>query len=254
MANLRGGKFIDNCIEPDSAYEVLEPALEIAIKQMLGVPPAVGPVVILVPVLILTYIISRQPMKQITILGVNVVANQVKSLAVKAAIGVGSGSIFFILPVGVGSLAGALIAGAIAFSVAQGINNFECSNLVSKVSMERNSEGKTIGFFDKPPENNPRVFIKGNENIELYVPTRNNNEDCSSESNQKVEQSNVRGAITNPQNQINRNYKRKFVSLKKRTKTLEYFKKQDSTENREQAAPYIKRYEERRKRIMNERV
>merc|ERR1712232_609334 len=101
MSNLRGGKFIDDCIEPDSVYEVLDPALEIVIKQMLDVPPAFGPVVISVPVLILSYIVSRQPIKQITILGVSVFVDRVKSLAVKTAIGVGSGSVFFILPVGV---------------------------------------------------------------------------------------------------------------------------------------------------------
>jgi hypothetical protein len=42
--------------------------------------------------------------------------------------------------------------------------------------------------------------------------------------------------------------------LKERTKTLADLKKEDSTENREKAAPYIKRYEERRKGIINKRV
>ena len=85
MSNVRGGKFIDECIEPDSVYEVLDPALEIVIKQMLGVLPAFGPVVVSVPVLILSYIVSRQPIKQITILGVSVFVDRVKSLAEKTA-------------------------------------------------------------------------------------------------------------------------------------------------------------------------
>ena len=46
---------------------------------------------------------------------------------------------------------------------------------------------------------------------------------------------------------------KKFVPLKERTKTLSDLKKQDSTENREKVAPYIKRYKDRRKRIMNKR-
>ena len=254
MSNLRGGKFIDDCIEPDSVYEVLDPALEIVIKQMLDVPPAFGPVVISVPVLILSYIVSRRPIKQITILGVSVFVDRVKSLAVKTAIGVGSGSVFFILPVGVVSLTSALLAGAIAFNVAQDITNFECNNLVSKVTMERGSEGKAIGFLERPPEKNPRVFIKDNEDIEIYFPSLNKNEYCFSESKQKVEKSNVRGAITEPQNQIHRKCEKEFVPLKERTKTLADLRKQDSTENREKAAPYIKRYEDRRKRIMNKRI
>lgn len=251
MSNLRGGRFIDTSIDPDSVYEVLDPGLEIVIKQMLNLPPAFGPVVVSVPILILSYLVSRQPIKQITILGVSVFVDRVKRLGVKTAIGVGSGSVFFILPVGVVSLTGALLAGAIAFSVVQDITNFECNNLVSKVTMERGSEGKAIGFLERPPEKNPRVFIKGNEDIEIYFPSLNNNEDCFSESKQKVEKSNVRGVITEPQNQIHRKCEKEFVPLKERTKTLADLKKQDSTENREKAAPYIKRYEDRRKRIMN---
>ena len=251
MSNLRGGNFIDECIEPDSVYEVLDPALEIVIKQMLNLPPAFGPVVISVPVLILSYVVSQQPIKQITILGVSVFVDRVTSLGVKAAIGVGSGAVFFILPVGVVSLTGALLAGAIAFNVVQGITNFECDNLVSKVIMERSSEGKAIGFLERPPEENPRVFIKDNEDIELYFPSPNKNEYCVSESKQKVEKSNLR--TEQPQTQIYRKCDKEFVPLKERTKKLSDLKKQDSTENREKAAPYIKRYEDRRKRIMNKR-
>ena len=151
-------------------------------------------------------------------------------------------------------LTSALLAGAIAFNVAQDITNFECNNLVSKVTMERGSEGKAIGFLERPPEKNPRVFIKDNEDIEIYFPSLNKNEYCFSESKQKVEKSNVRGAITEPQNQIHRKCEKEFVPLKERTKTLADLRKQDSTENREKAAPYIKRYEDRRKRIMNKRI
>lgn len=251
MPNLRGGNFIDECIEPDSVYEVLDPTLEIVIKQMLNLPPAFGPVVISVPVLILSYVVSQQPIKQITILGVSLFVDRVTSLSVKVAIGVGSGAVFFILPVGVVSLTGALLAGAIAFNAAQGITNFECDNLVSKVIMERSSEGKAIRFLERPPEKNPRVFIKDNEDIEVYFPSPNKNEDCVSEYKQKVEKSNL--ITEQPQTQIYRKCDKKFVPLKERTKTLSDLKKEDSTENRETAAPYIKRYEDRRKRIMNKR-
>ena len=162
MSNLRGGNFIDKCIKLDSVYEVLDPALEIVIKQMLNLPPAFGPVVIFisVPVLILSYIVSQQPIKQITILGVSVFVDRVKSLGVKAAMGVGSGAVFFILPVGVVSLTGALLTGAIAFNVVQGITNFECDNLVSKVIMERSSEGKAIGFLERPLERTQEFLLK----------------------------------------------------------------------------------------------
>lgn len=251
MPNLRGGKFIDECIEPDSVYEVVDPALEIVIKQMLNLPPAFGPVVITVPVLILSYVVSQQPIKQITILGFSLFVDRVTSLSVKVAIGVGSGLVFFILPVGVVSLTGALLAGAIAFNAAEGITNFECDNLVSKVIMERSSEEKVVGFLERPSEKNPRVFIKDNEDIKVYVPSPNKNENCVSESKQKVEKSSL--ITEQPQTQIYRKCEKKFVPLKERTKTLSDLKKEDSTENREKAAPYIKRYEDHRKRIMNKR-
>jgi len=87
--------FIDNCIEPDSVYEVVHPALETVIKQMLDLRPEAGPVIISVPVLILSYIVSQQPIKQLTLLGVSVFANQIKDLGLKTVIEIGFGSIFF---------------------------------------------------------------------------------------------------------------------------------------------------------------
>jgi hypothetical protein len=112
--------------------------LEIVLKQMLNLPPEAGPVVISVPLLILSYIVSRQPLKQVTILGVSLFADKFKSLAVKTGIGVVS-------------LTSALVAGAIIFNVAQGITDFECNNFVSKVTMERLSQEKTIGFLETLP-------------------------------------------------------------------------------------------------------
>ena len=118
--------------------------------------------------------------------------------------------------------------------------------------MERSSGGKAIGFLERPPKKNSRIFIKGNEDIELYFPNPNKNEYCVSESKQEVEKPNLRAE--QPQTQIYRKCgKIGYAPLKKRTKTLSDLKKLDSTEYREKAEYYIERYENRRKRIMNER-
>lgn len=69
-----------------------------------------------------------------------------------------------------------------------------------------------------------------------------------------MKKSNIRSVKTEPQTRIHCKCEREYVPLKERTKTLADLKKEDSTENREKAAPYIKRYEDRRRRIMNERV
>ena len=68
------------------------------------------------------------------------------------------------------------MAGAIAFNVIPDSTNFKCTKLVSKITMKRTSEEKTIGFLERSPKNNPRVFIKDNEDIEIYFPNLNENE------------------------------------------------------------------------------
>ena len=250
-----GGGFIDECIEPDSVYEIVHPALEIVVKQMLGLRPEAGPVIISVPVLILSYIVSQQPIKQITILGVSVFADQIKDLGIKTLLGIACGSIFFFTPVGVVSLSSVLLGGAVVFNIAQGINNIECNDFVSKLPMEQVSKGKTVSFLERPTENNSKVFIKDNENTELYSPRTDDNKSCYSEYKQvKVTDLSLRVVEPESQTQINRKCEKEYVPLKKRTKTLDDLKKQDSTANREEAAPYIKRYEDRRKRIINRRI
>jgi hypothetical protein len=257
MPNPKGGTFIDDYdyIEPDSIYELVDRPLEIVLKQMLNLPPKVGPVVISVPLLILSYIVSRQPVKHVTILGVSLFADKFKSLALKTGIGIVSGSIFFFTPVRVVSLTSTLLTGAIIFNVARGISYFECNNLVSKVTMERVSQEKTIGFLETLPGKTPKVFIKGSEYTELYIPSHNDNGSCSSEYKQvEVKKSNIGLVKTETQTQIHRKCEKEYVPLKERTKTLADLKKEDSTENGEKAAPYIKRYEDRRRRIINKRV
>lgn len=124
-----------------------------------------------VPVLIISCIVPRQPVKQITILGVNFFVSRFKSLVIKIVIRIISGSIFFINPIRLLGLTNAMLADAIAFNVVQGITDFECKDLVSKVLMKQVSERKTVGFLERLPEKNPKIFIKNNENVELYFPS-----------------------------------------------------------------------------------
>jgi len=220
---------------------------------MLNLPPEAGPVIISPALLILAYIVSRQPIKQVTILGVSLFTDKLMTLITKTGIGVLCGSIFFTNPVELLSLTSALITGTILFNVANGINEFECANFVSKVPMERVCQGKTIGFLELPQEKTPKVFIKGSEDTDLYVPSHNENDLCSSEP-EKVEmkKSNPMIVKSHYQTSIHRKCERKYVPLKEWTKTLADVKKEDSTENREKASKYIKRYENRINRIINE--
>jgi hypothetical protein len=258
IPNQKGGAFIDECIEPDSIYELVDRPLEIVLKQMLNLPPEAGPLVISGPLLILAYIVSSQPIKQVTILGVSFFVDKFKSLAIKTGIGIVSGSIFFFTPVGVVSLTSTLVAGAIIFNVAHGISSFECDNFVSKVTMDRVSQEKSIGFLETLPEKTPKVFIKGSEDTELYIPSHNDNDVCFSEYKQweikKSKKLSIGLLKTETPMQIHRKCETTYVPLKQRTKTLADLKKEDSTENRKKAEPYIKRYEDRRKRIIDKRL
>ena len=70
IPNPTGGVFIDQCIDPDSAYEVIDAGLKIVIRRMLDSPSDVRQI-ISGPVLILTYFVSQKFLKQVTILDIN---------------------------------------------------------------------------------------------------------------------------------------------------------------------------------------
>lgn len=182
--------------------------------------------------LFLSFIVSRQPVKQIAVLGISLFADKFKILALKAGVGILSGSIFFFNPIGVINLTTALLGGAIIFNVAQGISDFECKSLVSKVPIERVFEEKTIGFLETHPKKTPKVFIKAREDMELYIPSYSYNDCCFSEYEQvEVKKSTIMTIKTEPQTRIYRKCEKEYVLLKKRTKTLADLKKEDSTEN-----------------------
>lgn len=59
LPNPRGGKFIDQCVEPDSIYELVDPTLQIVVKRMIGLSVQSGSIIISPALLILAYIVSR---------------------------------------------------------------------------------------------------------------------------------------------------------------------------------------------------
>lgn len=249
IPNPKGGEgFIDQCIEPDSAYELVDPALQLTVRRMLDIPSEKGPLIISVPVLILAYLVRYQPLKQVGLLGLKMVVENYKIVAVKAGTGTVTGVLAAFLPVSpIPKLCG--IAATLIFvaSTINGIDSLECSSVVSKLAHERVYENKEIPkeihFVETPPEKTPKIFIKGSKEVEIYGPTKNKNENvCSSEYKPEVVP------------RVNRNCKKEYIPLKDRTKTWADLKREDSTENRNQAKRYIERYEKRRKKIMNERV
>jgi hypothetical protein len=117
--------------------------------------------------------------------------------------------------------------------------------------MEKVASDKVIGFLETLPDKSPRIFIKGDEEAEIYILDRATNDVCVSEFKPlEIKKSSLRPET---QHHIIRKCEKKYVPLNERTKTLNDVKKNDSTENREKASPYIERYQNRRKQIRGER-
>ena len=156
--------FIDKYIDTSSVYEVLDPRLEIVLRQMLNVPPSVDPIIISVPVLIMSYVVMRQPGKEISIWGLNIFMNRMKNVIAKSLMGLGVGAALLGLSTGgVISLIAGLLAASIVYNIFQNIHNLDCDKLVSKLSIEQNLDGKPISYLEKPADKITRIFIKENE-------------------------------------------------------------------------------------------
>lgn len=255
LPNPKGGAFVDSCVDPDLIYELVDTSVAITVRRMLDLPSEYGPVVVSVPVLILGYIVAYQPLNQIKIMGVNFLFEKIKTAALKAAVGSAGGlsalALAGTLPIV--SVTGAVLSLAIMFNVGFQVMDFECGSVVSVMNGQHLPSGKSIGFLDPLPDNSPKVYIQGSKAVEPYV--LNSGGSCSIEYKEtEVVKTNVRPVKREPQIEINKKCIQKYVPLNKRTKTYDDIRKEDSTEKREQAEPYIQRYEKRRKQIMEERV
>jgi hypothetical protein len=259
IANPRGVALVD-CFNSRSVYELVDRSLEIILKRMLNLPPESGPLIVSVPLLLLAYVVSRQTINQVTILGISVFTDKLSILMVKGTLGAIGGSILLFYAPGLVTLTTAIMTLGLVINIARGINSFECDNFIQKVSMERISNGPDRAFLEGLPEKTPKIFIKGNENIEIFVPSYDSKDSCYSEYRrfQVKKKSNLLllkpETGTETETHIHRKCEKKYIPLKVRTKTLSDLKIEDSTENREKAAPYIEKYEERRRRIMNKRI
>ena len=245
---LRGGGFIDQCLDPRRAYEITHTGLELMIKKMLNLPDShSGPIVISARVLFLCTMIWENPIYQINLFGISIFIDKAKDLGLKIILGAAGGAIFYVLPLGITSLTAGLLAAGVSFGIIQNINNYDCERLLSEVTMDQYEE-RIIGFLDKPKEKNPRIFIKDNENIELYIPIFDKSDHCVTEAKQELQKANVK-----TEQQISRRCDKKYIPLKERTKTLRDLKRYDSTENLNKIKPYEQRYEKRKQRFIKER-
>ena len=133
--------------------------------------------------------------------------------------------------------------------------------MVVQLPVQHNSATqRTITILDKPEQQNNRIFVSDEtQNLDIYIPD-DRDESCSFESNdveskQELEKYHVQGLIPEPKPEetLSLTCNKNYVPLKYRTKTLSDLKRQDSSDSRQDAQRYITRYENRRKRIMNDR-
>ena len=91
LPNPQGGNFIDQCIDPESVYEVVDSSVEVMIRKMLSIPNEVGPLVISTEVLILAYILAKKPLHQITLFGLKIFLENPLNVILKLGTGTVTG-------------------------------------------------------------------------------------------------------------------------------------------------------------------
>jgi len=199
----------------------------------------------------MAYIISIEDVKQIAILAASIAFDNFKNLVAKAtlrSVSAVSVLLYFTSLVPATAFVSAAVTTRIIFIIVFSMNSLECDNFVSKLPMER-VDGQKIAFSERLTEKMPRIFTKTTEDSEIYIPIQNGKPFCSSEPKKvMVKKSNMQPLKTEIQPQIDRKCKTTYVPLEKRTKTWDDLIREDSTENRKKAEPYIKDYEKRVKR------
>ena len=180
---------------------------------------------------------------------------------------------------GLAVLTAGLLSGALIFGTLNDIRLFECGFQVSKLSMERIGPNQFAGYVDEPLENSPKIYIKGDENVAIFSLESEASSLCASESldsnlkvgetlsepskglvkyDSEVKSTSAKSSETQVEQEAlgarERTCVSKFKPLKERTKTLNDIRELDSTNNKEQAEPYIDRYQQRREQIRKERL
>jgi hypothetical protein len=251
----KGGAFIDDCVDPNFSYELMDNQLVIIIKRMLNLKPSAGPVIITPSVLFMGYYGSRELFNQLNLLGVTFLIENSRDFIAKIGIGVISGSILIFTPIGVTSLLVSVLVTTILLDLSRGLYPVECDNILRKLDTVQISKNLRVSYLDPTPLKSPKIFLKGNEGIDLYFSNDQDSSSCSSEvaiiPSQKSTTTEIR-VRTKPA--IDRGCNKRYVPLNERTKTLADLKFDDSTNIRQKAESSIKRYEKRRNKIMNSNV
>jgi hypothetical protein len=249
ISNPKGGGFIDECIEPDGVYEVIDRPLKIVLRQMLSLRGKSGLLLISADLFFAAYIASLSPFSQISILGVDFLVDKFRVLATKVVLAATTGSLFYVLPLPLGcGIAITILSSTLIFGAVKEFNKIDCDRIVSKVYME----GK-VAYLEVLPEKSPKVFIKSNDDIDIYIPRKDQVCEIPPE---KVEITKSKAVSVKPSN---KDVKVKqcppeYIPLKHRTKNLSDLKRGDSTEIREETTKCSKRYEDKRNSIKNRRL
>lgn len=245
----RGGSHLSDCIDPSSAYEVVNEDFKKIIYHILGLNeniPVVVPITAPI-VFIAKAILSRQIGTQLSILGVRTVVTNAKDVGVKVTIGALAGLAVAVFANPAAFIGGGLVVAAFGLNIYFG--DIKCDNFVSKLDVlqTRLNSGKSP-YLELPPGKKNLVVMPAHDEhdeekaIALYVEESQPLERCSEE----LESSgSVRRKCYT---------EKKYVPLKQRTKTLADLKRDDSTEVRDQARPDIERYKKKNEKQRAQRI
>lgn len=270
---LGGALSIIDCIDPDDVYEVVDPSVELIVRRMIKALSKPKTEIVTPPVFIMAYSISRTLLNTYKLLGFTFCTDVALDVGLKIALGITTGSVFFMLPFGLMSLTSAIIGLAVATNLSFETLTLRCEDIIRKLPVERYQQDqreRPVVFLDSPADKAPKILMKDRDEIEIYSPVFDKDAPCVTEAPidllEALEEEENASKASKPKKQkptvLKRTCRRKYVPLSQRTKTLADLKSENTYQNKELADASIEKYEDkrierykrRRQQIQNQRI
>lgn len=261
----KGGSLLDpsNCINIDEAYEVKDVVLEVLIKKSFDLHIDNGPFIITrASFIALYYIKNNLSLISLNILSpllaVNTIGFKLKILVMRFLMGLTGGLVVRLLPFVVNGLLPAFLNGlffpfliaALLWWKSLHVFGTKCTDLVVPLPVQIHEKNHVVFLPDKHKLESP-IYVFGNDKIEPYI---FENETC-----EIAKQSNVANAVQKlnskhgSSQRIKQHCEKNYIPLKQRTKTMHDLFRENPVETRRNKESYIKKYKNRRHRIMEQK-
>ena len=184
------GGGIEDCIDPGEVYEVVDPGIEVVLRQRLDLPRITKPVVISTSVLIMTQYLRQHSFKQVMIFGVNIASTKIKEDLAKVGLEfvasiINAWLVPHLLIANITQLTSTLLLAAALTGMITN-NHFisNCSEFVAKLPSEEiikqlsDQQGEVkqkVAYLETLDPKIPKFFVKGSEMTDIYISDSNQN-------------------------------------------------------------------------------